>query len=128
LEIAEEEMAQPTLTRDQVLFWLRRFRELNPEKIEHRRRLINSFVNAVYLYDDHLFFVGNYKDDAKTVTFAELEAAGIGSDLNAFSVPLLLSGQVGLPHLQVRNVFHRTRTIKCNADERCPRRLDGAAP
>ena len=88
LQIAKEEMAQPTLTRDQILFWLYRFRELNPEKIEHRRRLINSFVNAVYLYDDHLVFVGNYKDGTKTITFAGLEAAGIGSDLNALSVPL----------------------------------------
>ena len=87
LQIAKEELAQPTLTRDQILFWLYRFRELNPEKIEHRRRLINSFVNAVYLYDDHLVFVGNYKDGTKTITFAELEAAGIGSDLNALSVP-----------------------------------------
>ena len=87
LQIAKEELAQPTLTREQVLFWLYRFRELNPQKLEHRRRLINSFVNAVYLYDDHLVFVGNYKDGTKTVTFAELEAAGIGSDLNALSVP-----------------------------------------
>lgn len=87
LQIAKEELAQPTLTRDQILFWLYRFRELNPEKIEHRRRLINSFVNAVYLYDDYLVFVGNYKDGTKTITFAELEAAGIGSDLNALSVP-----------------------------------------
>ena len=88
LQIAKEEMAQPTLTRDQILFWLYRFRELNPEKIEHRRRLINSFVNAVYLYDDHLVFVGNYKDGTKTITFTEMEAAGIGSDLNALSVPI----------------------------------------
>ena len=87
LQIAKEELAQPTLTRDQILFWLYRFRELNPEKTEHRRRLINSFVNAVYLYDDYFVFVGNYKDGTKTISFAELEAAGIGSDLNALSVP-----------------------------------------
>ena len=94
LQIAKEELAQPTLTRDQILFWLYRFRELNPEKTEHRRRLINSFVNAVYLYDDYFVFVGNYKDGTKTITFAELEATGIGSDLNALSVPLK-----GLSHL-----------------------------
>jgi len=87
LQIAKEELAQPTLTREQILFWLYRFRELNPEKTEHRRRLINSFVNAVYLYDDYFVFVGNYKDGTKTISFAELEAAGIGSVLNALSVP-----------------------------------------
>ena len=88
LEIAEEEMAQPTLTRDQILFWLHQFRKMNPEKLEHRRRLINSFVNAICLYDDHLVFVGNYKDGTKTITFAELEETGLGSDLNALSVPI----------------------------------------
>lgn len=82
LQIAQEELAQPALTRDQIVFWLHRFR-----KLEHRRRLINSFVNAIYLYDDHLVFVGNYKDGSKTVTFAELEAAGLGSDLTACAVP-----------------------------------------
>ena len=94
LQIAQEELAQPTLTRDQIVFWLHRFRKLDTSKVEHRRRLINSFVNAIYLYDDHLMFVGNYKDGSKTVTFAELEAAGFGSDLTACAVPLK-----GLSHL-----------------------------
>lgn len=96
LQIAKEELAQPTLTRDQILFWLYRFRELNPEKIEHRRRLINSFVNAIYLYDDHLVFVGNYKDGTKTIPFAELEAAGLSSDLNALSVPKIPDTHLGI--------------------------------
>ena len=87
LQIAQEELAQPALTRDQIVFWLHRFRKLDTSKVEHRRRLINSFVNAIYLYDDHLVFIGNYKDGSKTVTFAELEAAGFGSDLTACAVP-----------------------------------------
>ena len=88
LQIAQEELAQPALTRDQIVFWLHRFRKLDTSKVEHRRRLINSFVNAIYLYDDHLVFVGNYKDGSKTVTFAELEAAGLGSDLTMRGVPI----------------------------------------
>ena len=50
--------------------------------------MINSFVNVVYLYDDHLVFVGNYKDGTKTISFAELEAAGLGSDLTMYGVPI----------------------------------------
>ena len=86
-EIAQEEMAQPTFTADHIRFWLHQLRELNPQKLEHRRRLINSFVNAVYLYDDYLVFVGNYKDSTKTITFAELEEIGLGSDAFASGVP-----------------------------------------
>ena len=65
-----------------VIVW-----KLDPNKLEHRRQLINSFVNAVILYDDHFTFVGNYKDGTKTVTFAELEAAGLGSGFTASCVP-----------------------------------------
>ena len=65
LQLAQEEMAQPKLDRDQIIFWLHRFRELNPEKTEHRRRLINSFVNAVYLYDDRLVLLETIKTRQK---------------------------------------------------------------
>jgi len=97
LQIAQEELAQPALTRDQIVFWLHRFRKLDTSKVEHRRRLINSFVNAIYLYDDHLVFVGNYKDGSKTVTYAELEAAGLGSDLSMHGVPRIRGPPFGGP-------------------------------
>lgn len=89
VQIMKEEMAHPALTKDQVVFWLQRFRKLDTRKLEHRRRLIDTFVNALYLYDDRMVFVFNYKGGAKTVTFAEIEASGIGSDLNALVAPQL---------------------------------------
>jgi len=87
VQIMREEMAHPALTKDQIVFWLQRFRKLDTKKLEHCRRLIDTFVNALYLYDDRMVFVFNYKDGAKTVTFAEIEASGIGSDLNALVAP-----------------------------------------
>ena len=86
-QIQEEERSQPTITKEQIMFFLLQFRKLDTNKLEHRRQLINSFVNAVILYDDHFTFVGNYKDGIKTVTFAELEAAGLGSGFTASCVP-----------------------------------------
>ncbi len=49
-------------------------------KQEQRQRLIDSFVNAVYLYEDKIILTFNYKDGSKTITLAEVE----GSDLSAF--------------------------------------------
>jgi len=86
-QIIKEEMTKPTLTREQVLFWFHRFRKLDTTKLEHRRRLIDSFVNAVFVYDDRITFTFNYKDGTKTVTFAELEESGLGSDINALAAP-----------------------------------------
>lgn len=83
IEITKEELAHPKVERDEILFWLKRFRELDTTKLSHRRRLIDSFVNSIILFDDRMIFTGNYKDSTKTITFAEIETAGLSSDLTA---------------------------------------------
>ena len=80
-------MAKPTLTKEQIIFWFHRFRKLNINKLEHRRRLINSFVNAIYLHDDKMIITFNYKNGTKTITFDDLEKSGLSSDLTAHALP-----------------------------------------
>ena len=88
VQIIKEEMAKPTLSREQIVFWFHRFRKLNTKKLNHRRRLIDSFVNAIFLYDDRITFTFNYKDGTKTINFTELEKSGLGSDINALAAPI----------------------------------------
>ena len=45
------------------------------ETKEHKQRLIDIFVNAVYLYDDKLVITFNYKDASKTVTLKEVNGS-----------------------------------------------------
>ena len=52
-----------------------------------KQRLIDSFVNAVYLYEDKIIFTFNYKDGSKTITLAEVE----GSDLSVLGAGLKTS-------------------------------------
>lgn len=87
VEIVKEEMAKSAITKDQIVFWLHRFRKLDTKKREHRRRLIDSFVNAVYLYDDRMIITFNYKDGSKTITLAELGKSALGSDINVPAPP-----------------------------------------
>ena len=47
----------------------------------------NSFVNAVYLYEDKVILTFNYKDGSKTITLAEVE----GSDLSVLGAGLKTS-------------------------------------
>ena len=68
------------LTREQIAFFIYRFRKFDTTKREQRQRLIDSFVNAVYLYEDKVVMTFNYKDGSKTVTLAEVE----GLDLSCF--------------------------------------------
>ena len=73
VQIIKEEMAKPTLTKEQIIFWIERFRKLNIKRLDHRRRLIDSFVNAIYLYDDKMIITFNYKDGTQTMPFEEIE-------------------------------------------------------
>lgn len=52
-----------------------------------KQRLIDSFVNAVYLYEDKIILTFNYKDGSKTITLAEVE----GSDLSVLGAGLKTS-------------------------------------
>ena len=83
ISIAQEEMQKPTLTKEQMTYWICRFRKYDVTKQDQRERLIDTFVNAIYLYDDKIKFVFNFKDGAKTVTFDEINS----SDLEGFGAP-----------------------------------------
>ena len=63
-----------------------KYRKLNMKQLDHRRRLIDSFVNAIHLFDDYLVITFNYKEGTKRVTFAEIEEA-FGSDLSSLTAP-----------------------------------------
>lgn len=58
--IALEEKSQSKLTRDQILFFLSRFKKGNPNDQIFRRRVIDTFIDKVYLYDDQLTIHFNY--------------------------------------------------------------------
>lgn len=83
VSILQEEMHKPLLTREQIAFFIYRFRKFDVTKREQRQRLIDSFVNAVYLYEDKIILTFNYKDGSKTITLAYVE----GSDLSSFGAP-----------------------------------------
>ena len=88
VQIIKEEMSKPKLTKEQILFWIYKFRKLNPKRLDHRRRLVNSFINSIYLYDDKIIIDCNYKDGTETITFEEIENSALGSDLTSLAAPL----------------------------------------
>ena len=92
VSILQEEMHKPLLTREQIAFFIYRFRKFDVTKREQRQRLIDSFVNAVYLYEDKIILTFNYKDGSKTITLAEVE----GSDLSVLGARRLKSKDLSL--------------------------------
>jgi DNA invertase Pin-like site-specific DNA recombinase len=87
IKILQEEIQKTLLTREQILFWLHKFRGIDVSKREHRQRLIDTFINTVYLYDDKIVLTFNFKEGAKTVTMGDVEES-YGSDLTTSSALL----------------------------------------
>lgn len=54
---------------------------------EGKQRLIDGFINAIYLYDDKITFTFNYKDGTKTVFLSEVNCTPSGSDLKCLAAP-----------------------------------------
>ena len=69
--------------------WLLRFRKLDMSLKDQRQALVDTFINAIYLYDDKVLITFNYKEGTQTVTFeeaAEAASKGNGSDLDCFTL------------------------------------------
>ena len=86
--------------KKEKIFWIHKFRKLNPKKLKHSRRLVNSFLNSVYLFDDKIIIDCNYKDGTETITFEEIENSAFGSDLTSLVAP-----KIGLELVLVPSLF-----------------------
>lgn len=84
IRLASETVKKPMLTREQIVFWLQRFRTFDPKNQKHRKNMIDSFVNAIVLYDDKFVFYFNYKENAETLYQKDLS---VFSDLFVSAPP-----------------------------------------
>jgi DNA invertase Pin-like site-specific DNA recombinase len=72
--IAEMELASGfRLTRDHIAFFLRQFRDADLNDRACQKRLVQTFVNSVFVYDDKIKIVYNYASDSNTVTLDTVE-------------------------------------------------------
>lgn len=90
--LANEQLSKPPkISAEFMTFWLHRFRKLDVTKQSHRKMLIDTFINAIYLYDDKILITFNYKDGTKKITFSEIQEASkrdaSGSDLECSPAP-----------------------------------------
>ena len=78
---------KPFLTKEQIRFGIEKFKQLDISTKEGKQRLIDGFINAIYLYDDKITFMFNYKDGTKTVFLSEVNCTPFGSDLKCLAAP-----------------------------------------
>lgn len=91
--IAAEKLAKPRVSEEFMTFWLHRFRKLDVRQKSHRKMLIDTFINAIFLYDDKMVITFNNNEGSKTITLDELNTAldrkKTGSDLDCTTAPNL---------------------------------------
>lgn len=78
ISIAKEKIQKSMITHEQIVFWISRFKDGNIDDPQYRRDIVDAFVNSVFLYDDRLVLMYNYKDGAKTVSLSQIECSDLG--------------------------------------------------
>ena len=91
IRIACEKLAKPKVSAEFMTFWLRRFHKLDVRQKAHRKMLIDTFINAIFLYDDKIVITFNHKEGTDTITFDDLKAISAagktGLDLDRLTAP-----------------------------------------
>ena len=76
--ITQEQLNAPIFTQDHFRMALSNFRKTEKPH-RGKRKIIDTFINAIYLYDDHLKIIYNANGKEETVSLAELESSTLFS-------------------------------------------------
>lgn len=74
----------PVLTRDMIQYFLYQFRDTDLTNRAAQKRLIEVFINAIYIDDDYLTFTFNYGKTQKRIPLSELKKSSPGLGYRAF--------------------------------------------
>ena len=78
-QILVEQIKNPALSREQIAFFLDQYKKTDVNDEAQRQRLIDCFVNAVFVYDDKIVLTFNYKDGTKTISLDDVNSSDIVS-------------------------------------------------
>ena len=86
------------LTKGKILYFLYRFADMDYTDLNCQKRLIKTFINSVFVYDDKIVLTFNYSGDDRIVTLKEIDGG--------------LQHGVRMPHLMWERFFMRTDLIR----------------
>lgn len=111
MNIQTAELQKPKLTREQMTAWFEQFRHGDPANRDFQKRLIDTFVNAVYVFDDKLVLTYNYQHGTQTISLEEIESA-LSSDFDGATPRAEILGDA---RVSAFLVLLYTHTIPTNA-------------
>lgn len=75
LSITQAKLRRPGYSKDEILRWIMQFKYGSLSDPVYRRRIIDVFVNSVYIFDDKIVFTYNFKDGTDTFSLKDVSAA-----------------------------------------------------
>ena len=79
--IAREKMATPDIERDQIVYFLEKFKEGSLDDPDYRTKLVEAFVSSVYLWDDGRIVINyNYTGENNQLTLRQIEQELVDMD------------------------------------------------
>ena len=100
------------LTREHILFFLMKFRDMDLNDADCRQKLFDTFVNSIFVYDDKIVLTFNYSGDSRQITLTELDFAESAFVSSAQSSTITRRHELYI--VVVRNVFAlRIQTESC---------------
>ena len=92
IRIAEDALVR--ITPDQVRFFIERFKSMDTDDRDVQRQLIKTFIQEIYLYDDHMKILFSYDPSGEQkIDFTEVEAegsSGVSDSYSDTSSPLII--------------------------------------
>ena len=73
IDILKEQCERPILSKEQIKFWIYKFKQADIANNDQKRRLIDTFINSVYIYDDKILITYNCKDGERQIDFADTQ-------------------------------------------------------
>ena len=90
-EIKKEQAERPLFTKDQFRMALYNFRKIDTTTKEGKARLIETFIDRIYLYDDHIKIIYNINGKDEEISLDELESSKRPQCGHSFNISSLVS-------------------------------------
>ena len=78
--IAMEKLVKPVIPQEKIQAWLMNFAAADLSNQSQKQKIIDIFVNSVYVYDDRVVIFFNYKDGERCIDFSVVSDSGNPED------------------------------------------------
>lgn len=76
-QLVKEKATSPLFTKEQFKMALFNFRKIDTTTKDGKAKLIDTFIDRIYLYDDHLKIIYNINGKDEDISLEELESSNL---------------------------------------------------